>query len=168
MRILLSVSLFVAACSSGGTNNNNNNNLGDSAAFELQIALAFCSYNNRCGFVSNAELKNCQDAANKAATTYKPVYSPADAVKANKLAYDATKAKACVDAIGKAGCSNDSYFGLGDVCNPVYTGKVTEGGACVSAFECTPGHWCDQGMNQGVVGCAGTCKANTASGGPAS
>jgi hypothetical protein len=147
----------VAGCSSGGA-------FDSPADFENAVSNAFCSYNARCGYLGQSEVKQCQTDAANAAKMYKPVYSSLDAVNAHRLSYDSGKAQACIDAVGKAGCSTDSYYALGDVCNFVYRGQVAVGGNCLGSFECKAGNWCDQGANNGTTGCSGVCTANTATG----
>jgi hypothetical protein len=151
--------MVVAGCSSGGGGGPDS-----PAAFDSQLNDAYCVYNARCGYYGASEVKQCESDAAAAAKMYPPAYSTTSGVQSNKLSYDAARAQACLDAVSKAGCSNDSYYALGDVCNGVFKGLVQAGGACVAALECAPGNWCDQGTNTGTAGCTGTCKANIATG----
>jgi hypothetical protein len=145
-----------AGCSEGGG--------GGLTDFDTAVNDAFCAYNARCGYYGASEVAKCKSDAAAALKMYTPAYSTNDAVKMKRLSYDGVRAQACVDAINKAGCSNDSYYALGDSCSGVYKGLVPAGGTCLSAIECAAGNWCDQGNNAGTDGCSGTCKANTATG----
>src|SRR5262245_17857487 len=129
-------------CSSGG-----GGALDTSDAYNTQLDNAFCVYNARCGYLGQSEVKKCQSDAAAAAKMYKPAYNLTDAVNMKRLSYDPAKAQACLDAVAKAGCSNDSYYALADVCNPVYKGLVAAGGNCLADLECKDGNWCDQGAN---------------------
>jgi hypothetical protein len=151
----------LAGCSSGGSGGG----LDTPDAYNSELDKALCAYNARCGYYGASEVKQCESDAVAAAKMYPPAYSISDAVKMKRLGYDATKAKVCIDAIAKAGCSNDSYYALSDTCNPVFSGLVKTGGACLGDFECATGNWCDQGANNGTTGCSGVCTANVASGG---
>jgi hypothetical protein len=154
--------VLCVGCSSGGSGGT----VDTPAAFQTAINNAFCQYNTRCGFFGASEEKKCESDAAAAAKMYTPAYSQADAVTKKRLAYDSSKAQACLDAIAKAGCSADAFNALGATCSGVFKGIVATGGSCLSASECAAGSWCDQGNNAGTDGCSGTCKANAATGAP--
>jgi hypothetical protein len=151
---------FLAACSSGG--GSDGGGISTPSAFDSSLGVASCQNAVKCGFIGASEEKQCETDAAAALKAYPRAYSTGEAVNAKRLAFNGTEAQKCVDANKNNACSINAYFALGDKCANVFKPLVMPGGACKDSGECLGG-WCDQGAN-GVTGCAGTCKANDASG----
>lgn len=132
------------------------------ADFQAALATGNCVANAKCGYIGASEEKTCEADATAALKNFPPAYSPAEAVDAKRLAFDAATAQKCADTLRTLGCTIDEYFALSDLCEGVYKGLVMPGGMCRSDVECAGG-WCDMGMVQ-TDGCAGMCVANTATG----
>ena len=169
--VVASLSGF-AACSSGGggggsggtTSTTGSGGTSTPSALNLLIADGFCQQAARCGQIAASEEKKCESDAAASAKMYTPVYSTDEAVKNKRLSYNATAGKACAADLAAEGCSVDAAFDDPADCDQVYTGLVAVGGVCMSSLECAAGNWCDAGASTGTDGCAGVCKANTATG----
>jgi hypothetical protein len=155
-RLIVVVSSLLAACSSGGGGLDIN-------SFNKQSGIAQCVWSARCGQIGASEEKQCETDVATGAAKYPSAYSINDAIAKKRVKFSSSGAQACLDAIGKAGCSVDAYFDLLGKCGSIAVGLVPVGGACLDYGECVPGSYCDQGAATSS-GCMGTCKANLTAG----
>jgi hypothetical protein len=79
-----------------------------------------------------------------------------DAVRAGRLAYDATEAGRCLRATALASCAARPFTDLS--CDRMLSGRIPEGGACTSHGECEGRSRCED-TECGAQCCAGTCGA---------
>lgn len=161
--------LFTAACGGGGTSGDggDGNDAGAGVGLDTPeglveaLAIAGCQRGVRCGDVGASEEMQCEQDVTANAAKFPRPYTYDEAVMAKRLAYDAAKAKACVDAVTSSGCSGDEKNAADEKCVGVLTGLVPNGGACKDNSECMAGY-CDLGNNG--PGCMGTCKPFVAAG----
>lgn len=83
------------------------------------------------------------------------------AIARGTITYDATRARACLDALGADPCTLTNNGRAAVVCQGVYSGTLPAGGACSLNEECGVEQFCST-----TTACPGTCQARRTSGQP--
>jgi hypothetical protein len=121
--------------------------------FDAQLT-AICDYFVRCGMFEDTP--KCKTVFGSNAQV---PYDIVDAVNMGKVNYDASKARACIDAIAQRSCERWNTLGNRPApvaCTEVLTGTVASGGVCVTNEQCTSQD-CVQPANCPMACCMGTC-----------
>ncbi len=134
--------------SGGGGGDGTGGNGGTPVPFaeaETKVADAFCGLIKPC-----CDTEGFSYDAAKCRSGYSKVFQRVSAgVESGRLKYDAAAMGNCLAAIAKTSCNTPDEAAPA-VCETVFQGTVSEGGACESSDECV-----------GDLDCDETCKANT-------
>ncbi len=156
------LALFLCGAASLATGCDNNTTKGGSVSaenFATQLAEASCEGGVECGLVIATEVAACKTKA-KADAAKPTAYDVAAAVKAGRLTFDSTQAKACIAAAKNPPSCSISYQYFGAECQNIVKPAVAAGGTCQSDQECTTGK-CG---GSSASGCAGKCVTPVADG----
>jgi hypothetical protein len=122
-----------------------------------QLSNAICDRDVRCGIYA--------DVATCLAEVHVDAAQLAHSIAGGRIDYDASKAKACVDAYAARSCdrTTEANRATPQACLDAVRGTVADGGVCYSAIECVSGS-CPRPAGCTLACCQSTCATTVAPG----
>jgi len=121
---------------------------------ELRLGVALCRVGARCGQIGASEEQTCEHDAlggpthHDADVGFIPYHQLEVGVASGRLAFDSSRADACLDGVEAAPCRRLTDALLD--CLGAFQGTVEAGGACSTALDCAATLECDNQTHQCV------------------
>jgi Cys-rich repeat protein len=129
--------------------------------FAAEAGAAVCDSFVRCHEISDVDICTAFYANVFGTATFESVASMVAAARADKAAYDAAKAGACLDKIRHTACNATAPNPVQE-CAGAFSGKVADGDRCIVTVECSgPNSTCADVGGDPATGnlCNGICTA---------
>jgi hypothetical protein len=131
---------------------------GTAATWVTDLSAAYCTWAIRCGEFPDADACNASKGPQFAAVNFNAPSAAIKAVSKGTATFDPTQATSCLAALSNLDCGSDSdLFGsppLPASCASVFSGTVSDGGACIDDVECGSGSMC---VMASTATCQGIC-----------